>query len=163
MDGPMDPDAEQRGLLLLVRVLPCAGRAVMTEFLVGKMSTVNIGPNIRLLRAKRGWTLRELATRAGCSAFAVCKWERGETIRAKYLEAVAAALGVSVATLWAPVTEPLPDPTPCAGSGKPLRRIRWSDPGNTYCGTCMHCGIVVSADRGRATQHQKAKRVRRKR
>lgn len=44
-----------------------------------------MGRRIRMLRAEKGWTMRELGKRVGVSAMAVCKWERGEAMSSSHL------------------------------------------------------------------------------
>lgn len=55
-----------------------------------------MGRRIRMLRAERGWSMRDLAGRLGVSAMAVCKWERGEPMSSSHLLGLARELGCTV-------------------------------------------------------------------
>lgn len=55
-----------------------------------------MGRRIRMLRAERGWSMRDLAGRLGVSAMAVCKWERGEPMSGSHLLSLARELGCTV-------------------------------------------------------------------
>lgn len=54
------------------------------------------GRRIRMLRAERGWTVRELARQLNVSAMAVSKWERGLGISSSNLLALARTLNCTV-------------------------------------------------------------------
>jgi transcriptional regulator with XRE-family HTH domain len=55
---------------------------------------------IRQFRKKKGWTLEQLADRLGMSASAISYLERGQSAyQQETLEAIAGALGTSVASL----------------------------------------------------------------
>ena len=55
-----------------------------------------MGRRIRMLRAERGWSMRDLAGRLDVSAMAVCKWERGEAMSSSHLLALARELGCTI-------------------------------------------------------------------
>jgi transcriptional regulator with XRE-family HTH domain len=55
-----------------------------------------MGRRIRMLRAERGWSMRDLGARLGVSAMAVCKWERGEAMSSSHLMALARELGCTI-------------------------------------------------------------------
>jgi transcriptional regulator with XRE-family HTH domain len=59
---------------------------------------VNTAENITRLRDSRGWSIQELADRAGLKRNTLSRWESGVSakIPAEALAALAAALGVSV-------------------------------------------------------------------
>lgn len=55
-----------------------------------------MGRRIRMLRAERGWSMRDLASRLCVSATAVCNWERGEPMSSSHLMALARELRCTV-------------------------------------------------------------------
>jgi SOS-response transcriptional repressor LexA len=62
---------------------------------------MNLGPNIRAMRKKKGWTILQLATEAGTDVGNISRLERGKQgVSAGLLDAIAGALGVSVADLY---------------------------------------------------------------
>lgn len=67
------------------------------------LAIMRLGPKIRSERAKRGWSSRELARRAGVSSAAVSliETERRETPGVETVKAIADALGVTVDALLA--------------------------------------------------------------
>ena len=65
-----------------------------TRLGAGPLDTM--GRRIRMLRAERGWSMRDLAARLGTSATAVCKWECGHPMSSSHLLALARELGCTV-------------------------------------------------------------------
>jgi len=64
---------------------------------------VPLGPQIRRLREERGWTLTELARRAGTSAPALHRYENGwDRFELRTLQRIAAALGVRLEVRFVP-------------------------------------------------------------
>lgn len=55
-----------------------------------------MGRRIRVLRAERGLSLRNLAARLGVSAMAVSKWENGQAMSSAHLLALCRELGCTV-------------------------------------------------------------------
>lgn len=55
-----------------------------------------MGRRIRVLRAERGFSLRDLAARLGVSAMAVSKWENGQPMSSTHLLALCRELGCTV-------------------------------------------------------------------
>jgi transcriptional regulator with XRE-family HTH domain len=68
------------------------------------MDAVRFGLSLRSLRRRRGWTQRELATRAGVSPSAISRIERGgaEQLSVRLLQRVATPLGarINMRVLW---------------------------------------------------------------
>jgi transcriptional regulator with XRE-family HTH domain len=68
------------------------------------MDSVRLGLSLRALRRRRGWTQRDLATRARVSPSAISRIERGgaDQLSLRLLERVAAALGarIDLRVLW---------------------------------------------------------------
>ena len=72
-----------------------------------------IGWNLRLLRVQRGLSQERLALAAGIDRAYVGRVERGsENVTVATLEALAGALAVSVATLFAEPEQGSPQPAP---------------------------------------------------
>lgn len=87
-----------------------------------------VADRIRALRAERGLTLGALAERSGVSRSMISVIERAESSpTASVLDRLAAALGVTIATLFAEAERP--DAAPVArAADQPL----WSDPETGY-------------------------------
>ncbi|WP_108660052.1 helix-turn-helix domain-containing protein [Acuticoccus kandeliae] len=87
----------------------------------------NIGARIRIERESRGWSLTELATRAGISRAMIHKVERGESSpTAQLLGKLSGAFGLSMSTLIARAE---------TGEGRMLRAAdqpTWTDPETGY-------------------------------
>ncbi|CAE6836917.1 helix-turn-helix domain-containing protein [Paraburkholderia nemoris] len=78
-----------------------------------------IAQRLRERRKALGWTLAELAARAGVAQSTLVRWERGrwpDTIAAAMVNALDAALQAPQGWLLSRDTEPLPDPGGNAGS-----------------------------------------------
>lgn len=93
-----------------------------------------LGQTLRAERAKRGWTLTDLAQAADVSRAMISKIERGESSpTAVVLGKLSAALQVTVSALLGP-SDP-DDPEEPAGT-PPVRRredvAQWQDPGSGY-------------------------------
>ena len=87
-----------------------------------------VADRIRALRAERGLTLGELAERSGVSRSMISVIERAESSpTASVLDRLAAALGVTIATLFAEAERPNAAPVARAAD-QPL----WSDPETGY-------------------------------
>lgn len=70
----------------------------------GGSARERLSANVRHLREDvRGWTQPELAARAGCDERQVRYIEAGANVTLKTLDSLAAALGVDVARLLAPI------------------------------------------------------------
>lgn len=64
---------------------------------------VNIGPRLKELRAKRGWTLSDAAKRTGVAQSTLSKVERGELSPSlNTLQKIANGMGIDLVTLIAP-------------------------------------------------------------
>ena len=64
-------------------------------------SLLSVGQNIRILRLKSGWSLRDAAHRLGISTSALSKIETGVTdVNLSRLEQIAHIFGVSLVQLW---------------------------------------------------------------
>ena len=67
----------------------------------GKHSLVTVGQNIRTLRAKYGWSLRDAARRLDISTSALSKIETGVTdVNLSRLQQIADIFGVNLVQLW---------------------------------------------------------------
>lgn len=88
-----------------------------------------IGARVRALRAERDFTLDVLAARSAVSRSAISLIERGETSpTAVVLERLAAALGVSLASLFDELA-PVVAPSPVA---RRREQAPWRDPASGY-------------------------------
>ncbi len=64
-------------------------------------SLLSVGQNIRILRLKSGWSLRDAARRLGISTSALSKIETGVTdVNLSRLEQIAHIFGVNLVQLW---------------------------------------------------------------
>jgi transcriptional regulator with XRE-family HTH domain len=67
----------------------------------GRHSLVTVGQNIRTLRIRYGWSLRDAARRLDISTSALSKIETGVTdVNLSRLEQIAAVFGVNLIQLW---------------------------------------------------------------
>jgi transcriptional regulator with XRE-family HTH domain len=67
----------------------------------GHYSLVTVGQNIRTLRVKYGWSLRDAARRLDISTSALSKIETGVTdVNLSRLEQIAEVFGVNLIQLW---------------------------------------------------------------
>ncbi|HZY38357.1 MAG TPA: helix-turn-helix transcriptional regulator [Mucilaginibacter sp.] len=67
----------------------------------GNKSLVSVGQNIRALRLKYGWSLRDAARRLDISTSALSKIETGVTdVNLSRLEQIAQIFGVNLVQLW---------------------------------------------------------------
>ena len=89
-----------------------------------------IGFQIRTLRKERGWSLAELARRAGTSAPTLHRYESGwERFELATLRRLAAALGVSLNVSLGPARRERPEPTASrAQLARLLRALFWDRP-----------------------------------
>src|SRR6185503_7144312 len=66
-----------------------------------RTSLLTVGQNIRILRLKAGWSLRDAAHRLGISTSALSKIETGVTdVNLSRLEQIAHIFGVNLVQLW---------------------------------------------------------------
>ncbi len=83
-----------------------------------------IGPGIRRLRQQRGWTLAELARRAGTSAPTIHRYESGwRRFEVTTLGKLATALGCRLDVRFLPI--PRPRAREAAGPVARLKRLFW--------------------------------------
>jgi transcriptional regulator with XRE-family HTH domain len=78
------------------------------------------GETLKNLRVKKGWPVRELAKKAGCSKETIENAERGRPVYLATLAKIARALDVAVDALLADSSDL---PTPATTNPSPVRRI----------------------------------------
>lgn len=89
-----------------------------------------IGLQIRARRIERGWTLAELAQRAGTSAPTLHRYESGwERFELATLRRLAAALGVQLSVSLSPLRREPPESAPSKTElARRLRKLFWDRP-----------------------------------
>ena len=87
-----------------LRVQPACKLFTLLRLMADNVANDSVGARIRLVRTKRGWTLEQVAEKAGISKSFLSEVERGSDIGGERLLRVANALGASLDYLMRGVT-----------------------------------------------------------